>query len=145
MQIISENGDEYTAYYWSLASPTSDCPNWIAKWFLYHKFRYRDGRNRNAVKDRDEAARHAPNQHGQHHLGSTDYAYSTANHGAYQEGSMNAGMSGQAVCHPQCFPLICWAEFRPILVHFLKGGVVGTWAAISLSSQVSSRIASNPF
>lgn len=96
MQIISENGDEYTAYYWSLASPTSDCPNWIAKWFLYHKFRYRDGRNRNAVKDRDEAARHAPNQHGQHHLGSTDYAYSTANHGAYQEGSMNADDNSQS-------------------------------------------------
>jgi hypothetical protein len=33
---------------WSLAALTSE--NWIAQWFLYHKFRYRDGRNRNHTK-----------------------------------------------------------------------------------------------
>jgi hypothetical protein len=31
---IVESGDECTRYYWNLAKPTPDCPNWIAKWFL---------------------------------------------------------------------------------------------------------------
>lgn len=107
MQLISENGDEYTAYYWNLASPTTDCPNWIAKWFLYHKFRYRDGRNRNAVKERNEAARLALSQKGRHNLGNTEYAYRTADHSVYQEGTMNAGMCEQALFYPpQKFPLL---------------------------------------
>ncbi|KAF4634626.1 hypothetical protein G7Y89_g3483 [Cudoniella acicularis] len=55
MQRIAQSGDQYTAYYWNLAAPTDDCPNWIARWFLYHKFRYRDGRNRNPAKS-DEGA-----------------------------------------------------------------------------------------
>ncbi|TAQ84454.1 hypothetical protein B7494_g7221 [Chlorociboria aeruginascens] len=43
---------EHTAYYWDLAGPsTDDCPNWIARWFLYHKFRYRDGRNRTVCSE----------------------------------------------------------------------------------------------
>ncbi|KAH8600908.1 hypothetical protein B0O99DRAFT_681765 [Bisporella sp. PMI_857] len=50
MEAIAQNGDTYTTYYWNLAVPTEDCPNWIARWFLYHKFRYRDGRNRNLVR-----------------------------------------------------------------------------------------------
>ncbi|KAH6673118.1 hypothetical protein B0J14DRAFT_461238, partial [Halenospora varia] len=47
MRRIAESGDEYTTYYWKLGEPAGDCPNWVARWFLYHKFRYRDGRNRN--------------------------------------------------------------------------------------------------
>ncbi|TGO67464.1 hypothetical protein BOTNAR_0041g00010 [Botryotinia narcissicola] len=43
MKLIVQNGTDQTAYYWNLAKPTVDCPNWIARWFLYHKFRYRDG------------------------------------------------------------------------------------------------------
>ncbi|RDW57013.1 hypothetical protein BP6252_13931 [Coleophoma cylindrospora] len=43
---LSNSGDPHTSYYWMLAIPTEDCLNWIARWFLYHKFRYRDGRNR---------------------------------------------------------------------------------------------------
>ncbi|RDW56898.1 hypothetical protein BP5796_12965 [Coleophoma crateriformis] len=43
---LSNGGDRHTSYYWMLAIPTEDCLNWIARWFLYHKFRYRDGRNR---------------------------------------------------------------------------------------------------
>jgi len=50
MEEIARGGDSVTSYYWSLAVPTEDCPNWIARWFLYHKFRYRDGRNRNPTK-----------------------------------------------------------------------------------------------
>ncbi|CAG8958277.1 hypothetical protein HYFRA_00000632 [Hymenoscyphus fraxineus] len=48
---IAQSGDAHTSYYWNLAAPTEDCSNWIARWFLYHKFRYRDGRNRNSAKD----------------------------------------------------------------------------------------------
>ncbi|KAG9247604.1 hypothetical protein BJ878DRAFT_397373, partial [Calycina marina] len=35
-----------TQSYWALAQPSDSCENWIARWFLYHKFRYRDGRSR---------------------------------------------------------------------------------------------------
>jgi len=50
MRDIARSGNAYTRYYWNLAVETTDCPNWIARWFLYHKFRYRDGRNRNPSK-----------------------------------------------------------------------------------------------
>jgi len=43
---IARGGDQYTNYYWSLASQQDNCPNWIARWFLYHKFRYNDSRSR---------------------------------------------------------------------------------------------------
>ena len=33
-------------YYWNLAVASHNRPNWIAKWFRYHKCRYCDGRNR---------------------------------------------------------------------------------------------------
>ncbi|RDW79832.1 hypothetical protein BP6252_04470 [Coleophoma cylindrospora] len=46
---ISGGGDLLTSYYWKLALPTEDCPNWIARWFLYQKFRFRDERNRTKV------------------------------------------------------------------------------------------------
>ncbi|EKD17742.1 uncharacterized protein L3040_008072 [Drepanopeziza brunnea f. sp. 'multigermtubi'] len=45
MKMIAGRGDQYTQYYWDLGNAGKD-ENWIAKWFLYHKFRYRDGRNR---------------------------------------------------------------------------------------------------
>jgi hypothetical protein len=47
MQKIASSGDAHIRFYWDLAVPTPECPNWIARWFLYHKFRYRDRRNRN--------------------------------------------------------------------------------------------------
>lgn len=46
MAMIAQRGDQYTAYYWDLGVSRGNNPNWVAKWFLYHKFRYRDGRNR---------------------------------------------------------------------------------------------------
>jgi hypothetical protein len=50
MERIAQSENLQTQCIWSLAAPTSDCPNWIARWFLYHKFRYRDRRNRNHAK-----------------------------------------------------------------------------------------------
>lgn len=49
MLILSHSGDDHTSSFWDRAdeSNSESCPNWIAKWFLYHKFRYRDRRNRN--------------------------------------------------------------------------------------------------
>ncbi|PQE15883.1 hypothetical protein CJF31_00008478 [Rutstroemia sp. NJR-2017a BVV2] len=64
MYTIAQNGSDQTSYYWNLATPTNDCPNWIARWFLYHKFRYRDGRNRNAGKAEAGSSRH---HHSHHH------------------------------------------------------------------------------
>ncbi|KAH7397533.1 hypothetical protein BKA64DRAFT_554919, partial [Cadophora sp. MPI-SDFR-AT-0126] len=46
MGLMAQRGDQYTAYYWDLGASAGNSPNWVAKWFLYHKFRYRDGRNR---------------------------------------------------------------------------------------------------
>ncbi|TVY15839.1 hypothetical protein LARI1_G005768 [Lachnellula arida] len=66
MKLISKSGDAQTSYYWYLAGPSPDeCPNWIAKWFLYHKFRYRDGRNRNPPSNGDSGK--GPFQHSSHH------------------------------------------------------------------------------
>lgn len=59
MRQIARGGDEHTSYYWSLATETDDCPNWIARWFLYHKFRYRDGRNRNPAKSHGGKHKHS--------------------------------------------------------------------------------------
>jgi hypothetical protein len=59
MSRIARGGDQYTNYYWNLAPfGAAECPNWIARWFLYHKFRYRDGRNRNLTKGEDEGKSH---------------------------------------------------------------------------------------
>ncbi|RDW92225.1 hypothetical protein BP5796_01619 [Coleophoma crateriformis] len=49
---ISGGGDLLTSYYWKLATPTEDCSNWIARWFLYQKFRFRDERNHTKVRRR---------------------------------------------------------------------------------------------
>jgi hypothetical protein len=51
MIILARSDDARTAPYWQLANESSSdgCPNWIARWFLYHKFRYRDGRNKGRV------------------------------------------------------------------------------------------------
>jgi len=45
---LCTSDDAHTSQYWGLAeaSRSDNCPNWIARWFLYHKFRYRDGRNK---------------------------------------------------------------------------------------------------
>lgn len=45
------SGDDETSYYWNLSLVSDQSENWIAKWFLYHKFRYRDGRNRKSKPD----------------------------------------------------------------------------------------------
>ncbi|KAF7938893.1 uncharacterized protein EAE98_001230 [Botrytis deweyae] len=67
MKLIVQNGTDQTAYYWNLAKPTPDCPNWIARWFLYHKFRYRDGRNRNIRADSRDTAPYNPKPPSHHH------------------------------------------------------------------------------
>jgi len=36
MEKIARSGDAHIRFYWDLAVPTADCPNWIARWFLYH-------------------------------------------------------------------------------------------------------------
>jgi hypothetical protein len=72
MARIAQSDDPHTSYYWKLATPTEDCPNWIARWFLYHKFRYRDGRNRNPTRGEDgghtygSSSSHSPCYHQKH-------------------------------------------------------------------------------
>ncbi|PBP18384.1 hypothetical protein BUE80_DR010935 [Diplocarpon rosae] len=51
MKEIICNGDPYTQYYWDIGRSDG---NWVAKWFLYHKFRYRDGRNRSHQHDNNQ-------------------------------------------------------------------------------------------
>jgi len=55
MKAIAHGGTPHTNYFWDLGKPIrpDKDPNWVAKWFLYHKFRYRDGRNRNTVQGGD--------------------------------------------------------------------------------------------
>ena len=52
IQSLAMSGDTRTSHYWCLALPTNKCPNWIARWFLYHKFRHR----RSLAKSRDNNA-----------------------------------------------------------------------------------------
>jgi len=86
MCAIAQNGSDHTSYYWNLATPTTDCPNWIARWFLYHKFRYRDGRNRNAGKAEDGSSRHHHSHH--HHSSHRRPSHVTAaEHSSYSTGS----------------------------------------------------------
>ncbi|PQE29729.1 sigma-70 region 2 protein [Rutstroemia sp. NJR-2017a WRK4] len=86
MCAIAQNGSERTSYYWNLATPTNDCPNWIARWFLYHKFRYRDGRNRNAGKAEAGSSRHRHSHH--HHSSHRRSSYvAAAEQSSYSPGS----------------------------------------------------------
>ncbi|KAF7960787.1 hypothetical protein EAE96_000460 [Botrytis aclada] len=107
MKLIVQNGTDQTAYYWNLAKPTLDCPNWIARWFLYHKFRYRDGRNRNFRADsRDTASYNSttPSHHSHHSHHNSHHSYPSrhrhvqvqvdeqySHSSYYSSASMNAG------------------------------------------------------
>lgn len=100
MKLIVQNGTDQTAYYWSLARATPDCPNWIARWFLYHKFRYRDGRNRNIKADNRDTTpyKSATTSHYHHDHRHSHHSYHshhrpTNSHSSYfPNTSMNAGM-----------------------------------------------------
>lgn len=98
MVLIAQSGDAHTSYYWNLAVPSDDCPNWIARWFLYHKFRYRDGRNRNAPSQGGESSHHHSSHHSRHkhssggESGSQYYTNpSSSSSSYYQSGSMVSG------------------------------------------------------
>jgi hypothetical protein len=60
MKYLAEAGSAETRQYWELAdeSNSDGCPNWIARWFLYHKFRYRDGRNRGKDQEKSLSKSH---------------------------------------------------------------------------------------
>jgi hypothetical protein len=99
MSRIARGGDQYTSYYWNLAPyGAGDCPNWIARWFLYHKFRYRDGRNRNLTKDEGKSDHGTSSKHHHHHNQYQPSAseeggeyYNTQANGYYTSGSMTSG------------------------------------------------------
>jgi hypothetical protein len=86
MKEIASRGDADTACFWELAEPTDKCPNWIAQWFLYHKFRYRDGRNRNPQRD----------EHGRHHSSGISSRYPDSQATEYWRGSENVS-NGEAM------------------------------------------------
>lgn len=95
MEAIAQSGDEHTSYYWNLATPTDDCPNWIARWFLYHKFRYRDGRNRNSSKTDEPKHSHHTSKHSHYGHSSSSVQDTTGYYAAqapdYPTGSMTSG------------------------------------------------------
>jgi hypothetical protein len=79
---LRQSGNPQTQCVWSLAAPTPDCLNWIARWFLYHKFRYRDGRNRNPAKSSGTGKHYY--SHG-HRDSSKHYYYQSEEHEDYYE------------------------------------------------------------
>jgi hypothetical protein len=98
MRRIAQSGNEHTSHYWNLGKQDSSesCPNWIARWFLYHKFRYRDGRNRNVRAD--EGSRHTSGSSSRrsHHDSKGYAAENTGDYYAqtpsyYPSGSMTSG------------------------------------------------------
>ena len=46
MELLCKGDTVRTSDYWNLARPTSECPNWIARWFLYHAFLAREEMNK---------------------------------------------------------------------------------------------------
>ncbi|RDL41136.1 uncharacterized protein BP5553_01115 [Venustampulla echinocandica] len=92
---LSRSGNAHTSYYWNLAAP-GDCPNWIARWFLYHKFRYRDGRNKNSAKTDGDQSSHWPmgtNNTSQPYP-EAQMSHHTSNYTAYGSPSGTYGTSG---------------------------------------------------
>jgi hypothetical protein len=102
MSRIAQSGNPHTQWYWDLAVKTPDCPNWIARWFLYHKFRYRDGRNRNPAKNSGSGKHHHSHRHGSssrhHHKHRSEEQYYDEQEEYYPEESMVSGMSSCAEC-----------------------------------------------
>jgi len=89
---IAQGQSDHTRFYWQQATPTSDCPNWIARWFLYHKFRYRDGRNRNTISkgSNDESSHH---DHRHRSISRSDETWGSITSGSYS-GSVGIAYSG---------------------------------------------------
>jgi hypothetical protein len=95
MKMIAAHGTEHTSYYWKLGDSTvvGDCPNWIARWFLYHKFRYRDGRNRNQIKEYSPNHSHHTSSHHSHHTrGESSQQYEVYQDNTYHSGSPTYGV-----------------------------------------------------
>jgi len=107
MEHLAQSGDAVTNYYWSLASSTNGCPNWIARWFLYHKFRYRDGRNKvrgnSGKRTSGSRSYHSSDGGSKHsharHKSSGTAAVSNAYYGtraSYPNDAMGSGASAQS-------------------------------------------------
>jgi len=74
---LAKSENVYTSYYWVLAAPKEGCPNWIARWFLYHVFRYRDGRNK---QQEERSRRHGSSSfHGSRHASVCSYPGASSN------------------------------------------------------------------
>ncbi|TVY81614.1 hypothetical protein LSUE1_G005258, partial [Lachnellula suecica] len=95
MKLIAQSGDTHTSYYWNLGNSSGGSPNWIAKWFLYHKFRYRDGRNRNQPTkgNNEKGSHHHSSRHSGHKHSSGDSYYepSSSSSPYYSSGSTGSG------------------------------------------------------
>jgi hypothetical protein len=96
MELLTSSGDARTAAFWRLGN-SSDSPNWIAKWFLYHKFRYRDGRNR--ARDAEKGAK-KPRSSGSDSKGAKTKMKAPPLQRATQMGAAAAGVSVSASGSP---------------------------------------------
>ncbi|KAL2070016.1 hypothetical protein VTL71DRAFT_14696 [Oculimacula yallundae] len=95
MTMIAQGGDQYTTYYWDLGSTSGNTPNWVAKWFLYHKFRYRDGRNRSQKSGEKHRDKHGSSKHT--HISKEEQSkYSYENEGMTADGSSSQGKPNPA-------------------------------------------------
>jgi len=100
MEKIARSGDPHLRFYWDLAAPgDSDCPNWIARWFLYHKFRYRDGRNRNLSKADGTSSRKSRTFRGDHHDAGQDVANGYYEYAYYSTETAAYGQDDQAYAY----------------------------------------------
>ncbi|KAK0120369.1 hypothetical protein ONS95_011772 [Cadophora gregata] len=95
IEMIAQRGDQYTAYYWNLGESWGNSPNWVAKWFLYHKFRYRDGRNRAQKSGQKNHDKHGSSSKHKHASKEQQDEY---NYGYQESGDM--GSSSQAYPPP---------------------------------------------
>ena len=121
MARIAESGDAHTNYYWNLAVPTEDCPNWIARWFLYHKFRYRDGRNRNPARSEEKHSSHGSSSKHPHHKHSgvvdEDHGYCDSQTTYYPSVSTTTGTCSRQfflamISYPTIHPILMWRQYK---------------------------------
>ena len=90
---LANSTDARTAPYWQMGATYSNDNNWIAVWFLYHKFRYRDGRNRAKDSKKGTTTHQKSGSDGKKSKSSSSQLGSASN-----RSSQSLGSPGMSVC-----------------------------------------------
>lgn len=142
MERLANSSDADTRYYWGLAFSTFECPNWIARWFLYHVFRYRDGRNRGGSKTHNDQTKSPRNSKSSAHKHTRDKDNPAAERSSQQgNGALISGSEPSPCTHEyssvECFTSTSgmWYMLNVLLLHRLARHVGSTLSLAFISTQ----------